>query len=251
MAFLFPMIASKDSIEPHSSDQLPASTRVYLEGRIHPDLRVPFREIALSPTKSYTGTVEENEPVRVYDCSGPWGDPSFTGTSDEGLPTPRAEWVAARKDVEAYDGREVLPQDNGYLSGKHAEYASKAEKNRLVEFPGLKGQRRRPLRANAGHPVTQLWYARQGIITPEMEYIAIRENLGRAKIAELSQDILRADLDKQHAGSAQIRTNTRRAFSAASRSASLSRSRPSLCAMKSPPGAPSSPRISITPSSNR
>ena len=204
MAFLFPMIASKDSIEPHSSDQLPASTRVYLEGRIHPDLRVPFREIALSPTKSYTGTVEENEPVRVYDCSGPWGDPSFTGTSDEGLPTPRAGWVAARKDVEAYDGREVLPQDNGYLSGKHAEYASKAEKNRLVEFPGLKGQRRRPLRANAGHPVTQLWYARQGIITPEMEYIAIRENLGRAKIAELSQDILRADLDKQHAGSAQI-----------------------------------------------
>ncbi len=119
-------------------------------------------------------------------------------------PTPRAKWIADRKDVAAYDGREVQPQDNGYLSGKHAEYASKAERNRLVEFPGLKGQRRRPLRASAGHPVTQLWYARQGIITPEMEYIAIRENLGRAKIAELSQDIRRADLDKQHAGSAQL-----------------------------------------------
>ena len=197
------MIATKDSIEPHSSDQLPASTRVYLEGRIHPQIRVPFREIALSPTKTFSGELEGNEPVRVYDCSGPWGDPSFTGTSDEGLPTPRAEWIAARGDVEACEGREVLPQDNGYLSGKHAEYASKAERNRLVEFPGLRGQRRRPLRASAGHPVTQLWYARQGIVTPEMEYIAIRENLGRAKIAEMSQDIRRDDLDKQHAGSAQ------------------------------------------------
>ncbi len=200
------MIATKDSIEPHSSDQLPASTRVYLEGRIHPQIRVPFREIALSPTKTFSGELEANEPVRVYDCSGPWGDPEFTGTSEEGLPTPRAEWIAARADVEAYDGREVLPQDNGYLSGKHAEYASKAERNRLVEFPGLSGQRRRPLRAGAGHPVTQLWYARQGIITPEMEYIAIRENLGRAKVAELSQDIHRTDLDKQHAGSAQVQS---------------------------------------------
>jgi phosphomethylpyrimidine synthase len=198
------MIATKDSIEPHSSDQLPASTRVYEQGELFQEIRVPFREIALSPTKRIDGTLETNEPVRVYDCSGSWGDPSFTGTSDEGLPTPRAKWIADRKDVEPYDGREVLPQDNGYLSGKHAEYASKAERNRLVEFPGLKGQRRRPLRASAGHPVTQLWYARQGIITPEMEYIAIRENLGRAKIAELSQDIRRADLDKQHAGSAQL-----------------------------------------------
>jgi phosphomethylpyrimidine synthase len=197
------MIASKDSIEPHSSDQLPASTRVYVQGELFPEVRVPFREIALSPTKTFSGAVEENAPVRVYDCSGPWGDPEFSGSSDEGLPTPRAKWIAARGDVEAYGGREVRPQDNGYLTGKHAEYASKAERNRLVEFPGLKGQRRRPLRASAGHPVTQLWYARQGIVTPEMEYIAIRENLGRAKIAELSQDIRRADLDKQHAGSAQ------------------------------------------------
>jgi phosphomethylpyrimidine synthase len=198
------MIATKDSIEPHSTDQLPASTRVYVPGELYPEVRVPFREIALSPTKTFSGALEENAPVRVYDCSGPWGDAEFAGSSDEGLPALRAKWIAARADVESYDGREVLPQDNGYLSGKHAEYASKAERNRLVEFPGLSGQRRRPLRASAGHPVTQLWYARQGIITPEMEYIAIRENLGRAKIAELSQDIRRADLDKQHAGSAQI-----------------------------------------------
>jgi len=198
------MIATKDSIEPHSTDQLPASTRVYVPGELYPEVRVPFREIALSPTKTFSGALEENAPVRVYDCSGPWGDAEFAGSSDEGLPALRAKWIAARADVESYDGREVLPQDNGYLSGKHAEYASKAERNRLVEFPGLSGQRRRPLRASAGHPVTQLWYARQGIITPEMEYIAIRENLGRAKIAELSQDIRRDDLDKQHAGSAQL-----------------------------------------------
>jgi len=202
------MIATKDSIEPHSSDQLPASTRVYVQGELFPDVRVPMREIALSPTKSMNGALEENAPVRVYDCSGPWGDPAFTGTSDEGLPTPRAAWIAARADVEPYDGREVKPQDNGYLSGKHAEYASKAERNRLVEFPGLLGHRRQPLRASAGHPVTQLWYARQGIITPEMEYIAIRENLGRAKIADLSQDLRRDDLHKQHAGSAQLSAAT-------------------------------------------
>ncbi len=198
------MIATKDSLEPHSSDQLPASTRVYVQGELFPDVRVPLREIALTPTKTMNGATEPNAPVRVYDCSGPWGDPAFTGTSDEGLPAQRATWIAGRADVEPYDGREVKPQDNGYLSGKHAEYASTAERNRLVEFPGLKGQRRRPLRASAGHPVTQLWYARQGIITPEMEFIAIRENLGRARLAELSQDIHRADLDKQHAGSHQI-----------------------------------------------
>jgi phosphomethylpyrimidine synthase len=209
------MIAKKDSIEPHSSEQLPASTRVYLHGRIHPDVRVPVREIALSPTKTFSDELEANAPVRVYDCSGPWGDPAFTGTSDEGLPALRAKWIAARKDVAEYDGREVKPQDNGYLSGKHAEYASKAERNRLVEFPGLKGQRRRPLRASAGHPVTQLWYARQGIVTPEMEFIAIRENMGRQqiadcglRIADLADDIRRDDLNKQHAGSAQLSLTT-------------------------------------------
>ncbi len=200
------MIADpKTSFEPHSSEQLPASKRVYVEGTL-PGVRVPMREIVLSPTKAFNGKIEENEPVRVYDCSGPWGDPDFTGTSDEGLPALRAPWILGRTDVAEYDGREVLPQDNGYLSGKHAEYASKAERNRLVEFPGLHGQRRKPLRASAGHPVTQLWYARQGIVTPEMEFIAIRENMRRAKIADFSQDIVRTDLDKQHAGSAQIQS---------------------------------------------
>jgi phosphomethylpyrimidine synthase len=204
------MIASKDSFEPHSSEQLPASKKIFVEGKLHPDVRVPMREITVTDTKSYTGAITPNDPVRVYDCSGPWGDPAFTGTSEEGLPALRRDWILKRGDVEEIEGREVKPQDDGYLSGKHAEYASKAEKNRLIEFPGLTSQRRRPLRAKDGKVVTQLQYARAGIITPEMEFIAIRENLGRAmmedggsKIADHSLDLVRNDLNKQHAGSAQ------------------------------------------------
>ena len=217
------MIATKESFEPstlrsyateegHSSEQLPNSKRVYLPGQIHADVRVPVREIELTPTKSYSGAAEANEPVRVYDCSGPWGDPDFTGTVAEGLPALRAAWIRARGDVEEYDGREVKPQDNGYLSDKHAEYASQAEKNRLIEFPGLTANRHRSLRAKAGKIVTQLAYARAGIITPEMEFIAIRENMraGQAsrlslssepRVSDLSGDIVRNDLNKQHAGS--------------------------------------------------
>ena len=164
------MIATKESFEPstrrpaesgttedgHSSEQLPNSKRIYLAGQTHADVRVPVREIELTPTRSYTGGIEANEPVRVYDCSGPWGDPDFTGTVAEGLPALRAAWIRARGDVEEYVGREVTAQDNGYLSDKHAEYASQAEKNRLIEFPGLTANRRRSLRAKAGRIVTQL-----------------------------------------------------------------------------------------------
>ena len=200
------MIATKTSIEPHSSDELPNSRRVTVQGELFPEICVPFREIALAPTRNLDGRLTPNDPVRVYDCSGPWGDPVFTGKPEGGLPAIRADGIRARGDVEEYDGREVKPQDNGYLSGKHAEYASSAERNRLVEFPGLHGQRRRPLRAKSGgHPVTQLWYARQGIITPEMEYIAIRENLGRQRIADLTDDIVRDDLHKQHEGSGNLK----------------------------------------------
>jgi phosphomethylpyrimidine synthase len=165
-----------------------------------------MREIELSPTKNFSGELEPNAPVRVYDCSGPWGDPSFDGDSSEGLPALRQSWIEKRGDTTPYAGREVQPMDNGYLSGKHAEFASTAERNRLIEFPGLKSDQRQPRRASEGHPVTQLWYARQGIITPEMEFIAIRENMGRAqqtKLAELDRDIVRNELDKQHAGSGQ------------------------------------------------
>ena len=184
---------------------LPASTRVYVEGKLHPSLRVPMREISLSPTKSFNGREEPNEPVRVYDCSGPWGDPTFDGTVEQGLPALRREWILQRDDVESYDGRPVKPQDNGYLTEKHAEYASQSERsNRLLEFPGLTSDRRQPLRAKNGKPVTQLHYAKAGIITPEMEFIAIRENMRRAKLADLKDDIVRNHPDKQHSGSSQL-----------------------------------------------
>ncbi len=122
------MIAPDNLFASHSSQPLPSSQRIYLPGQIHADVRVPVREIELTPTKSYTGAVTSNDPVRVYDCSGPWGDPAFTGSSDEGLPALRADWIQARGDVAEYAGREVKPMDNGYLSGKHAQFASKAEK---------------------------------------------------------------------------------------------------------------------------
>ncbi|MFN2476050.1 MAG: phosphomethylpyrimidine synthase ThiC, partial [Chthoniobacterales bacterium] len=177
------MIASKDSIEPQSSDYvMPNSRRVYVEGELHPDIRVPFREIEQAPTKALNGNIEPNEPIRVYDCSGPWGDPAQTPDSAQGLARIRAEWIARRGDVAQYDGREVKPEDNGYLTRGHEEFASTAErKNRLEHFTGAK---RKPLRASASHPVTQLWYARQGMITPEMEFIAIRENGKRSRIAD-------------------------------------------------------------------
>ena len=173
------MIAAKDSLGPHSSDQLPNSRRVYVGGQLHPDLRVPLREIALANTRNPNGALEENAAIRVYDTSGPWGDPVWDCDVRQGLPGLRHDWIVARGDVTSYQGREIKPQDDGYLSHDHASVASnrlEGERGRLEQFPGLK---RQPLRASAGHPVTQLWYARQGIVTPEMEYIAIRENLGR------------------------------------------------------------------------
>ncbi|MCX6966939.1 MAG: phosphomethylpyrimidine synthase ThiC [Verrucomicrobia bacterium] len=186
------------SSEPHSSDELPKSRRVYVEGTLFPDVRVPMREIALAPTNGMNGAVEVNEPVRVYDCSGPWGDPAFCGDVTQGLPRLREAWIRARGDVEEYEGRAVAPMDNGYLSEQHAEYASRSEKNRLVEFPGL---RRSPLRASAGHPVTQMWYAKQGIITPEMEYIALRENQGLERLRDqLSDKAPRRSMRHQHPG---------------------------------------------------
>jgi len=206
MAFSFSKIMTTESIIPHSSDVLPASRKVYLEGQLHPDVRVPMREISLASTKDFNGHLVANEPVRVYDTSGPWGDPDVACDSSQGLPALREKWILDRSDVEEVEGREVHPMDNGYLSGKHAEFASTAERNRLVEFPGLK---RKTLRAKFGKTVTQYAYAKAGIVTPEMEFIAIRENMRRARIADLSNDNQRDDIDKQHIGSAQLSESAR------------------------------------------
>ncbi len=168
---------SNDSIQdPKSRIQnggLPASTKIYIESN---GLRVPFREISLSPSKNFDGTIEENPPVRVYDTSGPWTDPEQKHDVRDGLPPHRRDWIVDRGDVEEYEGREVIPQDNGYLTEGAEEIARFKDRGALEEFPGL---RRAPLRAKSGACVTQMHYARKGIITPEMEYVAIRENLGR------------------------------------------------------------------------
>jgi len=202
------MIATQDSFEPHSLDQLPASTRVYITGQIHPDVQVPMREITLSPTKDFNGRIIENDPVRVYDCSGPWGDPSYKGTVETGLPALRKTWIEARNDTEAYEGREIEPRDNGYLTANHAEYAAAKREGILSPLKAPINAQRQPLKAKPGKVVTQLAYARAGIITPEMEFIAIRENLKisnfKSQISDLKDDIVRNDLDKQHAGSSQI-----------------------------------------------
>jgi phosphomethylpyrimidine synthase len=140
------MIAPKSS-EAHSSEQFPKSRKVYVAGKLHKDVRVPMREITLSPTVSHTGRIEMNEPVRVYDTSGPWGDPEFKGNEITGLPKLRRPWILARGDVEECTSS-LIPHPSSF-----------------------------PLRAKPGKIVTQLHYARRGIITPEMEFIAIRENL--------------------------------------------------------------------------
>ena len=158
-----------DQTEKNSDEvKLPSSRKVYVEtngntvNHSNQNIRVPFREIALSPSKDFDGNLEENPPVRIYDTSGVWTDPSHKCDVREGLPALRRDWIVGRGDVEEYEGRRGEGE-----TGRKGEGDS---------FPGLK---RPPLRAKAGNCVTQMHYARRGIITPEMEYVAIRENLGR------------------------------------------------------------------------
>lgn len=190
---------SEPNVSSLNDGPLPGSKRVYVKGTLHPDIRVPMREISVSPTKTILGQIEPNDPVRVYDCSGPWGDPDFKGDVEQGLPALRADWIRARGDVEEYEGRQVQSQDNGYLSQVHAEH-NPAQGN-ISALTAPRSTNRRPLRASAGHPVTQLWYARQGIITPEMEFIAIRENQGLEAVRErISETEPSNSLLHQHPG---------------------------------------------------
>ncbi|PWE49276.1 phosphomethylpyrimidine synthase ThiC [Thioclava sp. NG1] len=134
---------------------LPASRKIYVEGALHEGLRVPMREIAMHPTAG-------EAPLPVYDSSGPYTDPEVTTDINAGLAPLRRAWIEARGDVERYTGRDVRPEDNGFAEGARL----------TPEFP----VRRQPMRAKGDRAVTQLAYARAGIITPEMEFVAIREN---------------------------------------------------------------------------
>jgi phosphomethylpyrimidine synthase len=153
------MIAPKNGTgEAHSREVLPKSKKVHVEGKRHKDVRVPFREIELSPTVSHTGRVEVNEPVRVYDTSGPWSDPAYHGDVERGLPALRQDWILGRGDVEE-------------TKSSYKPIAGRSDREIPVSL------RRKPLKAKRGKVVTQLHYARQGMVTPEMEFIAIREGL--------------------------------------------------------------------------
>ncbi len=148
-----------------TTDPLPASSKIYLAGERFPDIRVPMRNIAL--------TNGENFPV--YDTSGPYTDPDVTVDVTRGLAPLRRKWIEDRGDTEAYEGRIMRPEDNGY---------SAAGKGARTHETLL----RMPRKAKPGGNVTQMHYARKGIVTPEMEYIAIRENARRREVRDAVSD---------------------------------------------------------------
>jgi len=176
----------------------PKSKRVYLKGNLH-NLEVPMREIELSETNLPNGGTEKNQPVRVYDTSGPWGDQDFHGDVEKGLPSLRSHWIKDRGDVEVIVGRDSKPSDNGFLSDRH----DKRSRERSNELPDFDRSQISVLKAKEGSPVTQLHYARAGIVTPEMEFVAIRENMKLQTLAETletSPDELSSSLNHQHIG---------------------------------------------------
>ena len=140
---------------------IPGSRKTYVSGGKDGGLRVPFREVALEASAN-------EPPVRLYDTSGPYTDDGVKIDVYEGLPALRAAWIRARGDVEEYAGREVRPEDN---------HRDPGDPHGCPDFP----IKRPPLRARPGKNVSQMHYAKRGIVTPEMEYIAIRENLGRSE----------------------------------------------------------------------
>lgn len=153
----------------------PASKKIYVTGS-RSDLRVPFREVTLTPTRTARGT-EINAPLRLYDTSGPYSDPEASIDLKRGLSPIRSAWIASRGDAEAVEPSYRPNQDTS-----------------IERFPG--SLRRKPLRAKRGSCVTQMHYAKKGILTPEMEYVAIRENLLREEWGTPG------DLLRQHAGEA-------------------------------------------------
>jgi len=145
------------------------SRKVYVAGELYPDIRVPFREVAVHPSAN-------EPPVTIYDSSGPYTDPSVTIDIKRGLPLVKSSWQLDRGDIAPVaNPREVRPEDNGHASGRHL--APRFDTSRHRVFKGVEGR-----------PVTQYEYAQAGIITPEMEYVAIRENLRREQTAPCIRD---------------------------------------------------------------
>jgi phosphomethylpyrimidine synthase len=171
-------LADTVTIDASHREPLPASRKVYLQGS-RPDIRVPMREIALAATRTSNG-VGKNAPVSVYDTSGPYTDPEVAIDLRHGLPKLRQAWIEERGDTEVLDG----------LSSDYGRQRAESPELEHLRFAHVT----RPRRAKAGHNVSQMHYARKGIITPEMEFVAIRENM---RLAELRES---GALDAQHPG---------------------------------------------------
>ncbi|HHI94583.1 MAG TPA: phosphomethylpyrimidine synthase ThiC [Gammaproteobacteria bacterium] len=161
----------------------PNSTKIYVQGS-RPDIRVPMREITQSPTHNLDGSeAESNPPIIVYDTSGPFTDPAVNVDLMKGMPEVRSTWIEERDDTEV-------------LSGPTSEYGGQRQND--PELAQLRFEHiRAPRRARSGANVSQMHYARQGIITPEMEYVAIRET---QRLDELREDVRYEKLLRQHAG---------------------------------------------------
>lgn len=145
------------------------SRKVYVAGELYPDIRVPFREVAVHPSAN-------EPPVTIYDSSGPYTDPTVTIDIKKGLPHVKSSWQLDRGDIAPVaNPREVKPEDNGHASGRHLAPRFDTSNHRV--FKGVEGR-----------PVTQYEYAQAGVITPEMEYVAIRENLRREQNSPCIRD---------------------------------------------------------------
>ena len=173
--------ATDEKVEISTDPISPNSKKIYVNGTLHPNIKVPFREISLSPSTTINsnengnnGHHKENSEhsILVYDTSGPYTDPEVRIDIREGLQPIRLPWIMGREDVEYYDARTILPKDDGYRDGENPN---------TERFPKTRSQ---VLRAKPGQNVTQMHYAKKGIITPEMEFIAIRENQKRKQWIE-------------------------------------------------------------------
>ena len=184
-------LAASAHVDEAAVAPLPNSRKVHIEGS-RPDIRVPMREISQADTPTGFGG-EKNPPIFVYDCSGPYTDPTARIDIRSGLPALRQRWIEARGDTE------VLPD----LSSEFGRARAADPKLIDLRFPGL---HRKPRRALPGKNVSQMHYARQGIITPEMEFVAIRENVNRAAYLESLRatgpmgEKMAALLGRQHKG---------------------------------------------------
>ncbi|GIV27717.1 MAG: phosphomethylpyrimidine synthase [Bacteroidia bacterium] len=168
-----------------TTEPFPNSEKVYVSGKIFPFIKVPMRKIKLSPTKLSNGKIIENPDVYVYDTSGPYTDPNIKIDVYKGIERIREQWIKDRNDVE---------QLNDFTS-EYTRQRNNDEKLNSIRFPNIP----KPYRAKTGHNVSQMHYAKKGIITPEMEYVAIREN----QMLEIMKEKLNGQYDilfKQHPG---------------------------------------------------